>query len=1002
MAIPTNGIQLVRIAGAVFNQRLSATDYSEILAANKSAAELDAWANAAVAAEFKNKTTTDIAKAVLANVGLSSVAGLEAWVAGQLTAGGGVAKAGATMLAMLNDFSNMSTTDATYGAAVMTFNTKVANAQVQSLTAGTATGTYAAVSSTVAPTVTNGTFTLTTGADTTLVGGAGDDVFNGNISATASVLTATTGDVLSGGAGTDTLNLTVVDAANPGLLQTTGIENVTVRALGATIINALLINGYNNLTANGGTSAVTVDNAAIAATHSVTNSISGNAADLTVNFRGVEVTGAADVAKFSIENVGSSVVAAGATSATVTNVTLTAGSGAERISLATKGTNFTTVNGQVTTESLSITGDGTNSITVGTLRPAALIDASASTGTNTLAMGSLKTGQTITGGTGTDTVTFSASETASVNMSGVETLQVGGGTSTTTFTANPALTTLNVRSASDAITINGISTLSNIGYQGTNVATYAGTSANVTLNTAFSGTADSIAVAIGNRGTLANGSYNMGTLAVSGVETITITQSNMLATGTTTIGLVDTGLRSLSVTTPGSLSIGSLDTRASTTAFPATSTGTNSTTGSNSITSLDLSGVTGSVGSFTFQAGTFAAAATIRASVGGTTLTTSTETASDVITFTGGAGVDSLTTGTAGTYVVDLGEGSTNTFNGGALVAAVSGNTASVTGGAGADTITTGANADTVNGGAGDDIITGGLGADVINGGSGSDTYRVAVGVAAVTAVAEVQTITPVAGNAAVANAADVLVLVVGGRTVTVPVPANTAVADLTPLIANALNAASGGTFSAVSSSTAVTVTHSTTAGNVAPIQVKQGVDGTLTTIGTADNATGSVTLGSGANVATKNTAINIATTTQGVAAVDRTASDSTQDIPDFLTYVSGADIIDVVAGDIVINGGDAVTAAAAGNANISAAGLATFHANDTTLALKLTAVAADLDAAAAVREAAVFVHNGQGYMFISDGVAGLTSSDAVIVLTGVTTIATGMTLTGGNVTAIA
>ncbi len=99
MAITTNGLQLARIAGAVFNQQLSASDYSEILAANKTAAELDAWANAAVAAEFRNKTTTDIAKAVLANVGLSEVTGLEAWVAGQLTAGGGVAKAGATMLA---------------------------------------------------------------------------------------------------------------------------------------------------------------------------------------------------------------------------------------------------------------------------------------------------------------------------------------------------------------------------------------------------------------------------------------------------------------------------------------------------------------------------------------------------------------------------------------------------------------------------------------------------------------------------------------------------------------------------------------------------------------------------------------------------------------------------------------------------------------------------------------------------------------------------------------
>ena len=147
MAIPTNGIQLVRISGALFNQQLSSADYAEILAANKTAAELNAWANAAVAAEFKGKTTTDIATAVLANVGLSSVTGLTAWVAGQLNAGGGFAKAGETLLTLLNDYSNMSTADATYGASVATFNKKVDNSQTASQTAGTAKGTYAAVSS---------------------------------------------------------------------------------------------------------------------------------------------------------------------------------------------------------------------------------------------------------------------------------------------------------------------------------------------------------------------------------------------------------------------------------------------------------------------------------------------------------------------------------------------------------------------------------------------------------------------------------------------------------------------------------------------------------------------------------------------------------------------------------------------------------------------------------------------------------------------------------------
>jgi hypothetical protein len=189
MAISTNGLQLARIAGAVFNQQLSASDYSEILAANKTAAELNAWANAAVAAEFKNKTTTDIAKAVLANVGLSTVAGLEAWVAAQLTAAG-TAKRGETIISLLNSYSNMDTTEAIYGASVATFNTKVDASQALSQTTGNAGGTYAAVSSVVV----NTALTLTSATQTS-TGTAGDDTF------TAAAGTWGAGDVVNGAAG---------------------------------------------------------------------------------------------------------------------------------------------------------------------------------------------------------------------------------------------------------------------------------------------------------------------------------------------------------------------------------------------------------------------------------------------------------------------------------------------------------------------------------------------------------------------------------------------------------------------------------------------------------------------------------------------------------------------------------------------------------------------------------------------------------------------------------
>jgi hypothetical protein len=145
MTVPTIGIQLVRIAGAALGKQMSASEYSDVLTANKTAADLAVWANAAVATAYKGQTTADISKAVLANVGLSTVPGLDAWLTGQLNGGGGFANAGATLMSLLNDYANMSATHPIYGESVVTFNGKVANSQAASQTAGTAAGTYAAV-----------------------------------------------------------------------------------------------------------------------------------------------------------------------------------------------------------------------------------------------------------------------------------------------------------------------------------------------------------------------------------------------------------------------------------------------------------------------------------------------------------------------------------------------------------------------------------------------------------------------------------------------------------------------------------------------------------------------------------------------------------------------------------------------------------------------------------------------------------------------------------------
>ncbi len=423
MAISTNGIQLVRLAGAVFNQQLSAADYSEILAANKTAAELNAWANSTVAAEFRSKTTTDIAKAVLANVGLSSVAGLEAWLAAQLTAGGGVAKAGETMLTLLNDFSNMSTSDATYGSAVSTFNTKTAASQVLSQTAGTATGTYAAVSSA------NTALTLTSATQTSN-GTAGDDTF------TAAAGTWGAGDVVNGGAGTDTLNATITGTAptqsatslvsvevlnltaspNPSTLDLTGVTGLTQvnnvsSANGATLAVSGLGNVVNTSITGGNTStSIAYATAATAGlTDAATLTLNGTSASSSFSTSGVET--------LTVNSATAANTLASLTDTGITKLNIT-GDKALTVTAAVGGSTIATVDASAATGAITLTtGAGAGG--------------TAATGVTVTAPTAATAGLfTITTGANKDTVTLGAGTSLVSTGAGADTINSGAGNAT--------------------------------------------------------------------------------------------------------------------------------------------------------------------------------------------------------------------------------------------------------------------------------------------------------------------------------------------------------------------------------------------------------------------------------------------------------------------------------------------------------------------------------------------------------------------------------------------
>jgi len=223
MAISTNGTVIARLAGGLYNTVMSNATYLEVAAQDPSA-----LANTLYSRDFAKSTDLVVATTLLKNIGLSTVAGLDNWVAAQLTAAGTAGK-GAKIVSLLNDFSGM-TADTTYGTQATAFNTKVDAA----LAASQKTGAVEAKFETAGAVSTTGaTFTLTTGLDNgaAFTGGAGADSFV----ATASTLTVN--DAIDGGTGTDTLTISDVaaglTAGVPAGVTIKGIETITVSSTGA-------------------------------------------------------------------------------------------------------------------------------------------------------------------------------------------------------------------------------------------------------------------------------------------------------------------------------------------------------------------------------------------------------------------------------------------------------------------------------------------------------------------------------------------------------------------------------------------------------------------------------------------------------------------------------------------------------------------------------------------------------------------------------------------------
>lgn len=500
--------------------------------------------------------------------------------------------------------------------------------------------------------------------------------------ATAASVNGATTAAITDAATTDTLaSVTLTDATGLATLTSDALNTVTLKnsSGGATVVAAAATRALT-LNLNGVTGGTLTD---------------AEATGLTVNATGTKSSGvtlAAAKATTVTVNAAVETSISDVTIAAAKTVTVT-GAGAVTVAASTTTTALTSVDASASTGGLTITpvlatsvaftgGAGKDAVTLGATTKAITMGAGDDKVTLD-AVAALGTGGSVAGGEGTDTLVFntyanavtaSGATTFAPTATSFEKLELSGVNSAAAAAIN--LSNLNdISYVTLSATNTETTTISNMAANGTVAFTASQTTAKpvtVSLKDA-TGTSDVLNVSLAK----ATATALVG-LTAAGVETVNLTSTE---TATTLLGTVTHGVEALVLADATTLNIAG---NAGVTITTLTGT---------KFTSIDASGVTAGLVSFTTGALTTAAA--IKGGADANTIVATA--ATKAVTYTGQDKVDTITINNALNNVV---------------------NTA-----AGNDVIVTGAGVDTINAGAGDDNITSGTGLDIITGGEGKDTF---------------------------------------------------------------------------------------------------------------------------------------------------------------------------------------------------------------------------------------------------------------------------------------
>lgn len=554
------------------------------------------------------------------------------------------------------------------------------------------------------PPVAGETFTLTTGVDS-ILGTAGDDTFTAN-AGTNSINgtlqdTFQSVDTIGAGEGTDTLNAQLGSNGAATFAGTIAdVENVNLTVFTGSTFNMANVSGAKTVTSNGSVGALAITNVG----NVIDLGISNSKANVTMTYLDAAVQGTTDSMALNLSGANGTTAAQTVTvnnTAAGTIETLTVNSTGSASSIAVAGTAFNA------TTTLNVTGDQNVTMTTAGMAALTSVDASAATGNvsvnitpatgnvvakggagdDTFTLAALTSSDSFDGGAGTDTFASALTGTVTgvVALANVETVKLStNATASMSMAGAASLSTIKIGGTNDAnvITLNSIAaTAATVEFNGAGTTTAQNINGlNYNLATS-SATTDALAISVGNTTAAGiatdkakNAVTTIASITANGVENITLSTANLGADDTTVAGvsgglavtaLTANTLQNLTVTSDTLVNIGTVT--------------------ATTVNTIDASAAAGGM------------------TVNYAAATNSAVTGSTAVTYTGGAGVDTITAATAGTNSISTGAGNDvvtmgistlkNTIDLGAGNDSIqlAGATASIF-----DTITTGTGVDTI------------------------------------------------------------------------------------------------------------------------------------------------------------------------------------------------------------------------------------------------------------------------------------------------------------------